>query len=142
MQESVVVDFFSLSLEGLKLRYRSPHGKTTLTFDAFSTCVVLHELDIIEGFDTDGNEPIILHTEQELYGWTEWCHFVQRFTLSRADALRIAEHHHLHNALTSQPIKDASKEAAKQAPLLTSKVLPTSRNYNFYRIYETKIKGK
>lgn len=141
MQKSVVmVHFYSLSLEGLKLRYRSPLGTTTLHFDAKSTCILLQELDIIEGVDIDGNEPVILYTEERYtnYGGCEWSDFVRIFRLSKSEVQKIAERHYGESA----PAVPPDKEATKSDRLIIREVLPPPHLYHLHRIYETKIKGK
>ncbi|RYZ83245.1 MAG: hypothetical protein EOP04_20350, partial [Proteobacteria bacterium] len=80
----ITVSKYALTVEGLTIRYLFNSGCTILYFDPFATCGLLEELGLIEGFDTDGNEPVVLFTHPNVkpYGYQHWFEFVKHSPLS------------------------------------------------------------
>lgn len=79
---------FALTIAGLQLIY-SVDGKTTnRRFCPHSTCELLQDFNLIEGFDKDRNgEPVILFTDNVCgvckTGYALWFRFVEGFQVSQ-----------------------------------------------------------
>jgi len=133
----ITVVKYTLSVEGFTIRYLFNRGCTILNFDPFATCGLFEELGLIEGFDSDGYEPVVLFTHPEVkpYGHELWCHFVRSCPLSEAVVTRIAACHYLHRHKPSEEGNEHRKEYQNSEASLLASVTPPVKLYHLHNFY-------
>ena len=92
----ITITNYSLTIEGLKINYSKDSESFTYSLDAFASCDLFKTIGLIEDYDSDGNEPIILYEAEGTYHGYEgarWNEFVKTFPLPKEYALIIAQHH-------------------------------------------------
>jgi hypothetical protein len=87
MLQTITVQSFSFSIEGLTVTFTKGISTSTLILCPAATCDLFAQLGAIEGFDLDkNNEPVILFTDNQYgrpaTGWDVWANFVKRFPLT------------------------------------------------------------
>jgi len=92
---TVMINRFSLSVEGLILNYTYERVTTNLILDACATTDLFQNMGFIEDFVVS-NEPVVLFTDlkegQPITGYSTWCDFVKTFPMTRRMAEMIAEY--------------------------------------------------
>lgn len=141
-EQSIKVLGYELGINGLKVRYRTARGTTVVWYDAFAACALFEELSIIEGFDTDGKEPVILYEDASIkpYGWCLWCQFVRTYPFALLEAQRVAEFHFAGYKELSLQAQKKEKPTKENVMLLPRDVLPPVHLYNLHNYYYEHIR--
>lgn len=103
MLQQIIVNSFSLSLDGLSIAYSKGANNFTIQYDPLSACDLFESLKMIEGFDKDRHtgEPVILFEKERdngegmwdtTTGYSEWHQFVKTFPMCEAFARLLVEH--------------------------------------------------